>query len=440
VFFAYTKSPLADQSDAGVARAIGWVLTDVLRALAGSVSLGLALALACAYLTRRLKALHGTPRAASHALELALLLGFALLAFTFSERCGVSGVMALFFCAVAMRHYTYYNLSKVAQHSASVLFTTLSEVSEASLAVLLGVAAVDYVVKGLQADDAPPAHTHGGIIQTFSIWDLPLLALGVPILLLARALNVFSISALANLGRPPHLRISLRMQVVMWFAGMRGAVSFALAITLPAATGHDAEAAWTVPIVTTTLGLILFLNLCWAPFTGPLIRLLDLQADDARRASFRAELPSTASSLSSLPIPSPQPPPPIAAAPSAAAAARHAAQADAPGSLRSEPLLAAPLADVEVGSSAASGGIGPPGGEGGGSPALTQPLQLGRSSTAKVQREARAPSAVHRAWRRLDQDVMKPLFGGRPDRGGGEVEEGEEAEEGPGRGPGYGSG
>lgn len=65
---------------------------------------------------------------------------------------------------------------------------------------------------GLQADDAPPAHTHGGIIQTFSIWDLPLLALGVPILLLARALNVFSISALANLGRPPHLRISLRMQ------------------------------------------------------------------------------------------------------------------------------------------------------------------------------------------------------------------------------------
>ena len=45
--------------------------------------------------------------------------------------------MALFFCAVAMRHYTYYNLSKVAQHSASVLFTTLSEVPGASLAVLV---------------------------------------------------------------------------------------------------------------------------------------------------------------------------------------------------------------------------------------------------------------------------------------------------------------
>ena len=67
MFFAYTKSPLADQSDAGVARASGWVLTDVLRALAGSGALGLPLALACAYLTRRLKALHGTPRAASHA-------------------------------------------------------------------------------------------------------------------------------------------------------------------------------------------------------------------------------------------------------------------------------------------------------------------------------------------------------------------------------------
>ena len=63
-------------------------------------------------------------------------------------------------------------------------------------------------------------------------------------------------SVVANCCRAPARRISLRMQIVMWFAGMRGSVSFALAMTLEQGLQQgDKHQAWTTPIVTTTLAL-----------------------------------------------------------------------------------------------------------------------------------------------------------------------------------------
>ena len=99
-----------------------------------------------------------------------------------------------------------------------------------------------------------------------------------------------TLSAFSPFAGPEH-RITARAQVVMWFAGMRGAVSFALAITLPASAATAAASsgkdvgAWSIPMVTTTLGIVLITNLLMAPLTGPLIRSLDLVADDERCAS-----------------------------------------------------------------------------------------------------------------------------------------------------------
>lgn len=44
--------------------------------------------------------------------------------------------------------------------------------------------------------------------------------------LIGRACNIFPLSYLANFGRKQV--IPLNMQVVMWFAGLRGAIAFAL--------------------------------------------------------------------------------------------------------------------------------------------------------------------------------------------------------------------
>jgi sodium/hydrogen exchanger 8 len=55
----------------------------------------------------------------------------------------------------------------------------------------------------------------------------------IALILLGRAFNIFPLAAVVNLRRPGLL--SGRMQFIMWFSGLRGAIAFALAIHLPIA-------------------------------------------------------------------------------------------------------------------------------------------------------------------------------------------------------------
>jgi sodium/hydrogen exchanger 8 len=377
---------------------IGPVAGEVLKSIAGSILVGICYALASAFITRKLRAQPRGKRPDAP-FELDLLMLFALLAFTTSEKCEVSGVMALFFAAIVMRHYTFYNLSSSSQRSARVLFTTISETSETCLAVLLGLAFVDYFVTALDASHTPSQHV------AEHVWDLPFIAAAFPVLLISRALNIFPISFLANCCRPPEERISIRMQVVMWWSGLRGAVSFALAITLPAASmvlddegaggaGQPSDASWTVPIVTTTLAVVLLTNLLMAPLTGPLIRRLDLQADEARRtmatsfAMTRASMTRASDSHFG-----PSVSPPALSGPAGAPRVRITPGPPAAADGLSAALLppsSAPAADGED--------------------AAVEP---------KVGTSSRRPGvkAFHHAWRLVDQHYFKPLFGGRKHRG-----------------------
>lgn len=405
-WWEHSPPPPPPEPDSGMVVSI--VVGDVLRTILGSIVLGVGFALLSALVTKKLRGAQRDRR--THAsLELALLLLFALLAFSASERAGLSGIMALFFCAVGMRHYTLYNTSKASQRSARVLLTTLSETSEACLATLLGVAFVDYLVKALDddggfhrllspasfgfdrllssedsgaataADATHMRHHHAGAPV---VWDVPFLALGLPILLLSRALNVFPLAFIANLCRPPEQRISLRMQIVIWFSGMRGAVSFTLAITLPGAGalhGGSPDATWAVPMVTTTLGMIVATNLLLAPLTGPLIRSLDLQADDVRRASTSSgSMRGSESGNRTL------------------NALRVSLSADGATSLL-------PPGGCHDGRATASGDA---------EAAAANALRW-QGSAPQLDHARMRASAIHRAWKLLDETYMKPTFGGR---------------------------
>ena len=63
----------------------------------------------------------------------------------------------------------------------------------------------------------------------FQAWDWALTTYVILFCLVGRAVNIFGLSALANLGRGKGKSIPGNMQVVMWFAGLRGAIAFALA-------------------------------------------------------------------------------------------------------------------------------------------------------------------------------------------------------------------
>lgn len=60
-------------------------------------------------------------------------------------------------------------------------------------------------------------------------------------LAISRLANILPIAALVNWLRFPHERITAAKQFVMWWAGLRGAMAFALAVKAAEEYGEDGE-------------------------------------------------------------------------------------------------------------------------------------------------------------------------------------------------------
>jgi solute carrier family 9 (sodium/hydrogen exchanger), member 8 len=85
----------------------------------------------------------------------------------------------------------------------------------------------------------------------FKTFDLTFCIIALLACLIGRALNIFLLSWLANLCRK-RAKISAKMQVVLWFAGLRGAIAFALSENMPGPHKDVyATATLTICIVTT---------------------------------------------------------------------------------------------------------------------------------------------------------------------------------------------
>jgi hypothetical protein len=81
-------------------------------------------------------------------------------------------------------------------------------------------------------------------------------------------------SFLLNLKRKGNDRITMKMQVVMWNAGLRGAVAYALSLRLPESMPGRAL------FVTTIHAVVIFTILVHGSLTGPLLRLTSLSTTD----------------------------------------------------------------------------------------------------------------------------------------------------------------
>mmetsp|Transcript_45389 Transcript_45389/g.82953 ORF Transcript_45389/g.82953 Transcript_45389/m.82953 type:complete len:598 (+) Transcript_45389:99-1892(+) len=147
--------------------------------------------------------------------EIAIMCLCAYLTFALSQLLGMSGIVSLFFFGIVLAHYNWYNLSTPAKVASKVAFKTLASVSESCCFLYLG------LVTALA-------------LGRFH-WNFTLVAVAVGLILFARAAHVFPLSAMLNLQREQH--ISRNMQIFMWFSGLRGAISFALSLSLPCAAG-----------------------------------------------------------------------------------------------------------------------------------------------------------------------------------------------------------
>ncbi len=96
--------------------------------------------------------------------------------------------------------------------------------------------------------------------------------------LLSRALVIYGLSNLSNwLGQP---NINFREQTVLWWGGLRGSISIALALSVPAILPGRSE------VIETVFGVVLFTLLVQGITTKWLLKKLDLVGDEPIRQEY----------------------------------------------------------------------------------------------------------------------------------------------------------
>ena len=158
-------------------------------------------------------------------LEGGLLFLFCYCCYATAEAVHLSGIMALFFNGIVLSHYNSYNLSNTAQLTTEQFFATLAVITETIVFLYMGMEVCT---------------------RSFKHVDVIFALLGLLFCLIARALNIFPISFIANCCRQKGVnKIPLKMQCVLWFAGLRGAIAFALSMNFPG-PNRDTYAAGTL--------------------------------------------------------------------------------------------------------------------------------------------------------------------------------------------------
>merc|ERR1712131_180891 len=208
-----------------------------------SAFLGIFSALVCALVLKHID-LRRNP-----SLEFGMMLAFSYFPYCCAEALDLSGITSILFAGIVMSHYAHQNLSLVTQINVQNAFRAMSFLAETSVFAYLGMAIFSFQHK---------------LVPSFLIWTIILILIG-------RAVNIFPISWFLNNFR--ETRITRKMQFVMWFSGLRGAIAYAVSLHLDI-TDQDQRRA----IITTSLCVVLFTILVLGGSTYPLVKWLKISA------------------------------------------------------------------------------------------------------------------------------------------------------------------
>lgn len=159
--------------------------------------------------------------------EVGVYVMFAYLPFLAAQIVEMSGVVAIIFAGISMKHYAAPNLTPEAQEVCSRVFNTVSYMAETAVFLNLGL-----TVFALRA----------GFSFSFIFWTAAFCLLG-------RACHVYPLTYLLNLGPRKNNPITMNQQHMIWYSGLRGAVAFALAKGFPGEKQNE--------IIATTMVIIL---------------------------------------------------------------------------------------------------------------------------------------------------------------------------------------
>lgn len=177
-------------------------------------------------------------------LEFGIMLVFTYAPYVLAEGIQLSGIMAILFNGIVMSHYTHFNLSTVTQITMQQTMRTLAFIAETCVFAYLGLALFSFRHR---------------VEPALVVWSIILCLIG-------RAANIFPLALLVNRFREH--QITKKMMFIMWFSGLRGAISYALSLHL------DFSDETRHVIITTTLIIVLFTTLIFGGSTMPLLKFL----------------------------------------------------------------------------------------------------------------------------------------------------------------------
>lgn len=226
-----------------------------------SMALGVAFGLACSLMLKHSR-LRIYPQ-----LEGCLVALIAYTSYFFSNAVTMSGIVSLLFCGITLKHYAYHNMSRRTQRSTRYTFQTLASLSENFIFIYLGLSL---------------------FTQENLVFRPLFIVVTVASVVFSRYAAVFPIASLVNFLRRlrnrkqqqhPHNRrsaqagqrqeLSREYQIMLFWAGLRGAVGFALSANI---VGENALALQTTVLVTIVLTLIAF-----GGTTGQMLDILGIQ-------------------------------------------------------------------------------------------------------------------------------------------------------------------
>lgn len=323
----------------------------------GSLIMAALFTLPTAYIIRHINRRHNNMLQLFPDLEIALVLLSTFMGYLITDLCELSGIVSIFFSGVLTSHYLVHNLSKAAQSALTHVLHMLAFLAENFVFIYLG----------LSVFTVAPSYE----------WNAGLLVLNLVVLLLARALNSVPLIWLANLRR--RTPIPWKHVFVIWFAGLRGAIAYALALSYSPGAGVANKVGL---IRSTTMFTVVFTTLVLGVGTAPLLKWLEL---DGHGASSSQVADGSHGSVEGM-----------ADGQCDSAGAMPGAEAGAGALAYQAP---SPQTDLAVGLLRHGAHAAPP---------TPQPPTAGQQGSA----QGLTHGGVHGRWKRFDESVMQPIFGG----------------------------
>jgi NhaP-type Na+/H+ or K+/H+ antiporter len=215
-----------------------------------SIGVGVGTGLLAAYVFKKNQDLQQHPER-----EVALIVLVGYLSYIFSELVRLSGIMAIFCCAVTMAYYTSQNTSKTSQQATGLIFTVMSQGAEAFTFTYLGMNLITFAWKDWNVG--------------FSVYLLVAIVIG-------RAFAVFFNSFLVYFMKNRSFGLDRSSLCVIWYAGLiRGTIAIALALQIKSES--------QLVIVSTTLAISLFTTLFFSNFVSAFSRYVKLESSSSQK-------------------------------------------------------------------------------------------------------------------------------------------------------------